>query len=481
MKSLETLNKEQRLIFDKLTQGANLFITGEAGTGKSYLINTFSEWCYENHIKLMKLAPTGVAANNIGGATIHSQFELETNVLMRSDFLVPKAVTESDVILIDEIGMVRLDVFDCVCGKLQTANSLRAGDKKKPIQLILVGDFTQLPPVITNQDKKLLNEVYQIDVEKGFAFQSQFWHDLGIETVTLHEIIRQSEKDFCEALNKARFGDPSCLTYIKANCSKTLIPDAIFIVGKNRSAAKINEAKLREIEGTEYTSNIIKEGKITSSDYPCDDILKFKVGAKVMLLINNNVEGYSNGDMGIIEQYFEKDKRVKIKLETGETIMVGKETFNNYKYELKQKKDGKDSTIEKEIIGSATQFPFKLAYAITVHKSQGQTFEAINFIPELFDDGQFYVAISRCKTVGKIYIHGNIPAMQVKAAREVIEFYKDPEHYSFFNKKFVSVQMPKVKYEALIKHLLEDENLYNSALVAVDRKIKLKQIKNSLF
>ena len=174
MKSLETLNKEQRLIFDKLTQGANLFITGEAGTGKSYLINTFSEWCYENKVKLMKLAPTGVAANNIGGATIHSQFELETNVLTRSDFLVPKAVTESDVILIDEIGMVRLDVFDCICGKLQTANSLRAGDKKKPIQLILVGDFTQLPPVITNQDKKLLNEVYQIDVEKGFAFQSQF-------------------------------------------------------------------------------------------------------------------------------------------------------------------------------------------------------------------------------------------------------------------------------------------------------------------
>lgn len=475
MVSLEKLNDEQLEIFQALANGENAFITGEAGTGKSFLINTFSEWCYENKINLMKLAPTGVAAINIDGATIHSQFELDLGVLTRQDFLVPDAVKKADIILIDEIGMVRMDVFDCICGKMQTANTLRAGEKKKPLQLILVGDFSQLPPVIVPKEKIVLAQVYGTDVGKGFAFQSTFWQDLGIKTYVLHDIMRQKDEAFCKVLSKLRFGDLSGVPFIKENCSKKPIEDAIWLTGKNTTASQINENSLKKIDSEEYTSYIVKQGEISPSDYPCDDVLKFKVGAKVMMLLNSPL-GFKNGDMGVIETYFPKEQKVKILMNDGEHYIVGKEDFKNYKYKVS--KEEKETKIEKTEIGKATQFPFKLAYAITVHKSQGQTFEAINFIPELFDDGQFYVAISRCKSIDKIFIYGNVPTSMIKTAKEVIKFYNDPANYSFFASKFTEVKIETSKYEQLIKPLLENEDLYKSALLAVERKMMLNKYKS---
>ena len=422
----------------------------------------------------MKLAPTGVAAINIDGATIHSQFQLDLGVLTRTDFLVPDAVKAADIILIDEIGMVRMDVFDCICGKIQTANTIRAGEKKKPIQLILVGDFSQLPPVLVAKEKIILHELYGTDIGKGFAFQSSFWQDLGIKTYVLHDVMRQKDEAFCKVLSKLRFGDLSDLNFIKQNCSKTPIADAIWLTGKNTTASQINENSLKKIDSEEYVSYIVKQGEISPSDYPCDDVLKFKVGAKVMMLLNS-LQGYKNGDFGVIEGYFPKENKVKIKMNDGEIYIVGKEDFKNFKYKVS--KEDKETTIEKTEIGRATQFPFKLAYAITVHKSQGQTFDAINFIPELFDDGQFYVAISRCKSIENIFIYGNIPTSTIKTAKEVIKFYKDPANYSFFASKFVEVKMETSKYEQLIKSLLEDEELYNTAFLSVQRKMMMKNIR----
>lgn len=424
MNYIEKLNSEQAEIFNLMISGENIFLTGEAGTGKSFIINAYDQYCTANNISLIKLASTGIAAYNINGTTLHSQFNLNHGIQDTSKYYkIPKILYFVNTILIDEISMCRLDIFDSVMSKIKYANTYC---RKKPIQVILVGDFFQLPPVITDQDRLLLNKLYKKSVDKGFCFQSNLWKEFNFKMCNLKNVVRQDNKLFCDALNKARIGDKTCLNYILNNCSKFPDMSAIWLTGKNSSADSINKFMLNKINNQLYTSNAVKYGTISYKDFKCDEVFEFKIGARVMSIINDYDKGYKNGSLGTIIDYDDKNKIIKVKFDNNTIASINKEEFKVFEYVI-----NKNNIIDKNELGSIIQYPLKLAYAITIHKSQGQTFDSVNFIPELFDDGQFYVAMSRCKSIEKVYIKGEILPWKIKASSEVIKFYNNPNNYNF--------------------------------------------------
>lgn len=379
------MNEDQKKAFDILLSGRNVFLTGDAGTGKTYLINKFIEEMKRQNKNLIVTAPTGIAALNIGGVTIHSAFKIPVGKDLTKVFISPNEVIQAaDIILIDEISMCRMDLFDLVGAIIKSV--------EKNIQLVVIGDFYQLPPVLNEKDKEILNDYYKTEVGGAFAFQSEYWKEFNFETVVLQEVVRQDNPRFITALNYLRRGDPISLKYFVSFCSKTPIENAITIVGTNKRAEQINETQLNKLKTLLVTSNAQKEGEVTA--LPTYETLKLKVGARVMTLINT--PNYKNGSMGTIIAV--NNYEIKVRFDNGIYSNIQKFTWEFKEY------INKNGIIKEKIIGKFTQFPVKLAYAITVHKSQGQTYEAVNFEPCGWVHGQLYVALSRCKDISKLYI-----------------------------------------------------------------------------
>lgn len=510
----DTLTEDQKFAMDILMKGKNVFLTGEAGTGKSYVINTFTKYCEENGISIAKCAPTGIAAVNIEGATLHHQFRLDLAPLVRIPYSYEDFLDATDIILIDEISMCRIDLFEFIMMQIMLANkNPKRLQEQKFIQIVLVGDFFQLPPVITEKDRFVLEQYFNGTIDKGFSFQSNTWKEFGFRMINLTTVVRQSDKEFCENLSKARRGDYSCVRYIEEHSStKSLdIKESVCLTGKNSTALAINLKGLELIKGDEYNSDIILTGEIEKGDYPCEDKFTFKKNCRVMSLINDPGLMYYNGSIGTIVAY--NGKAITVQFDNGNIAQIEKHTFECYKYEeskaeaksqiksyeeqiadlrvsllteqdikkiqtinetisayeIQIEKIKRSNRLNKVVIGTATQFPLKLAYAITIHKSQGQTFDKVNIIPEIFDDGQFYVAVSRCKSIENIFFYGSINPTKIKANKEVEEFYSDPDNYSFFNKKYIEVKMLKDKYIELVSKVLNDQKCYEAALSAVNK------------
>lgn len=530
-----TLTTDQKSALELLIKKRNVFLTGEAGTGKSYVVNVFTRYCEENGLRMAKCAPTGIAATEISGSTIHHQFELDLSPQTTTPYFYPDFLDAVDVLLIDEISMCRIDVFEYIMLQVIRANNMpNRMTSQQFIQIVLVGDFFQLPPVITEKDRAVLKQYFGCDIDKGYAFQSNLWKELAFRTVNLTTVIRQSDRVFCENLSKARHGDYSCVRYMEDHSSNSAldIKKSVCLTGKNSTAKTINLNGLTLIEGELFTSKIEITGKVEPGDYPCDDEFSFKVNSRVMSLLNHKEGLYNNGTIGTITGYNKKTGIITVRFDNGVEDQIGKHTFENYEYvadkkggtnnakikefeqlkselealyvsepdilkreqikheidnyekDIKSLKNSKDINLKKEVIGTVTQYPLKLAYAITIHKSQGQTFERVNIVPEIFDDGQFYVAISRCKTIENVYFAGAINPMKIKANKEVEEFYADSDNYSFFDKKFVDIKVPSDKYGELIYDLITDENKYKYVINALkgynqqsDRLSKINALK----
>ncbi len=482
----DTLNYEQKSVFNKLINGENVFITGNAGTGKSYLIKAYDEYCSLNGIKLVKTAPTGVAANEIGGATLHHQFKLKIGLDFKQPNKYPQFLDNTDVLLIDEISMVRIDIFDKLMQILTLANNARKGKNK--IQLILCGDFFQLAPVINREEKPHLKDFYNCDIKDGYSFQSKYWHMYGVQLVNLTTVIRQSDYEFCNSLDMCKRGDADCLKFISKQCAKKEIEDAIWLCGKNVTAAQKNEDGLRKINGTLYSSQAKYEGNVTKADKLCDDIFNFKIGAKVVMLVNDSNGFYQNGTLGTITAVKCKNEKddpwgfeekeidaISVTFADNNTVEVKRQTFSKKEYvsdvkQIPKLDENGDPILEdglpvmteiKELnqkeIGSAEQFPMRLGYAVTIHKSQGQTYDCMNLAPEIFATGQLYVALSRCKSVQNIFVSGFLSKRMVMASKEVIDFYDNPNGYSFFNKEeeMKAVFIPK-KYVSRVEKLIAE-------------------------
>lgn len=429
-----TLGDEQQKVYEYMNASQeNLFITGKAGTGKSVLLQYFVN---NTDKQVAVVAPTGVAALNIGGQTIHSFFQLSTDVQdTRNEQLVKdigfskKAVIKNlDVLVIDEISMVSSDIMDMIDARMKYSreSDLPFGG----CQIIVFGDLFQLPPVVTNgQVSRFLEDRYNtiyyfgIDSIKKFPFK----------TIELKHIFRQKDNRFIEILNKIRIGkfDQETLDILNNDCVVEPKDDNyITLTGDNATAVSINKRKLNELKTKEYVYTARVQGDIKQAAMPTDFELHLKVGAHVMMIRNDRTDNSSNdknkkarwvnGTLGIIS-YLSNDE-IKVEI-NGVSHFVNKEVWKKYQYYY----DSSSKTLEKEEVASFIQYPIRLAYAITIHKSQGQTYDAvkIDLSKGAFATGQTYVALSRCRSIDSLYLEKPLKFEDVLVSQEVISYMKD--------------------------------------------------------
>lgn len=452
---VDNMTPSQSRALKAMIRGENVFLTGEGGTGKSYVIRTFMEYCREMELNVLAAAHTGLASQNIFGTTLTKAFGLPTSgpaLAKETRGRASDVLMNTDVIIIDEVSMCRIDHFELILRKINTVNKKRrevqeeienglqinVGQKTKPIQVILVGDFFQLPPIMRNDDKKTLEELqYHEDLGYGFPFQSNMWHTYsgtGFITRRLTEVVRQDDIEFVTNLNKVRIGDETCLEYFNSHAQRKPIPGAIWLFAGNAAANERNKTELDKIDEPEVKFYADISGHVSQSEKPMEDVITLKKGARVMF--TKNGDGYYNGQFGVIT-YLDVH-RATVRLDsTGKEITVGKDRWvieESYIKETKDEDGYTRKTLAKHEIGSFMQIPLRLAYAITIHKSQGQTYEAVNLDPHSFAVGMLYVALSRVKAISGLYLDNEIQAEDLKVSVEAMRFDKRPSDYYYFGR-----------------------------------------------
>ena len=386
--------------------GANIFLTGRAGTGKTTFLRELRQ---RSPKRMIVVAPTGVAAINAGGVTVHSFFQLPFGPYipamqqgeggrLKMNFNREKiAIIRSlDLLVIDEISMVRADMLDAVNDVLQ-----RYRDRSKPfggVQLLMIGDLQQLAPVVKPQEWELIREHYA----SPYFFDSRALRNTTYITLELRHIYRQSDGGFIDILNRVRDNavDPDTLAKLNSRYIAGFEPDDdagyITLTSHNDTARAINERKLGSLDAPSFTFSCQVEGTFPEYLYPNDSELTLKKGAQVMF-IKNDVSGqhrYFNGKIGRVTAIGESMIEVTLD-DAAEPVDVGIDEWTNVKYTI----DPQTQEITEAVEGVFRQFPLKPAWAITIHKSQGLTFErAIIDAAESFSHGQVYVALSRCRS-----------------------------------------------------------------------------------
>lgn len=433
--SYQTLNDDQTAIFDMIVYGfnsnQNYFLTGNAGVGKSYLINVLTEFCEDNMINIAKAAPTGIAAVNIHGTTLHKLFKLPLSIVERkpSDKQlsnIKQKIQYIDILIIEEISMVRVDIFENIMRQIEEANKLRSQCGKNPIQIILSGDVGQIPPVITDNDRKNYKDLYNTDIDEEGCYNSAYWDIMDFKPLILSQVMRQNDTKFCNALDNIKIGIANGLDYINKN-SATQPNNGIWLCGYNKTANNINVKNLWSLPGEFYISNAETSGNAKVSNTPFAEKLPFKINARVIMIMNEMAPcpRYRNGMLGTITEIIDENS-VKIKLDGHRfetVIQKAKIPFIEY-YVV-------NGHLRCREIGYVEQFPFKIGYAITIHKSQGQTYDKMNLIPEIFSKGMLYVALSRCKSLSNIYIYGAENSQKLTADKIIV----NPETAKFIIKQ----------------------------------------------
>lgn len=425
------LTEDQRHALEILESGANVFLSGEAGTGKSFVLNTFIQ---KNQNKNMIVcAPTGIAAINVGGATLHRVFQAPLRITRPGEYhkKPEEALVKADIIIIDEISMCRFDLFEYVIRTVYQAERIRQEKENveamsrgelprlfAPKQIIVVGDFYQLPPVITPSDKEILYEYWEgSQIGDGFAFQSQVWQELQFENVVLKEVVRQrGNAEYIQNLNKIRIGDESGIAWFNENVEKEPLAESIYLCATNKAADAINRQESEKLEKEAVVYHAQIKGTVTLGDKMTQDDLELKEGMQVMTLVNHKEEGYQNGSIGKIIRLGADS--VEVRLETGKLVTVRPYTWEIIGYEIRQEK------LERVVLGSFKQIPLKVAYAITIHKSQGQTYQSANISPDCFADGQLYVALSRVSSLEGMRLEHEISSRALRTSRAVRYFYQ---------------------------------------------------------
>lgn len=430
--SIRTLNEQQRFALDEMLSGANVFLTGEAGTGKSYVTRAFIELCELMRKNILVTGTTGIAAINIHGATLHRTFGIPLNPIMnpKYKFNATKAVKAADIVLIDEISMCRADTFDYVACQLI---GLEENDPEHHHrQLIVIGDFFQLPPVVKKEDAEVLRMAPRFSrVAKFFAFESQYWADFAFHCVSLKTIMRQDDPYFISLLNKARIGDVSCVREFNDACmGKGEDPDSLTLVGTNKLVEQINHLKFDALEGETVYFDAKYTGNFKESDCLAEKMLELKAGARVMAIANEKPLGdrYQNGSLGVVLACDADSDTILVRFDNGHTVHVGRNTWKKEEYTVVDSFDENNNPVQDvELMetGSCTQFPLRLAYAITIHKSQGQTFDSVNVQPNTFDVGQLYVALSRVRTLAGLHLLTPITSRGLLCSPDVAAFYRD--------------------------------------------------------
>lgn len=407
----------------------DLFITGGAGTGKSFLIYRIKRIKEEMGENVALCAPTGVAANNISGVTIHRLFSLTIEPHIDKNPVPPSVLRVVDTVIIDEISMVRCDIFEHV------RRAVIAAEIKwnKQIQIIVVGDFFQLPPILKENEhggrgeKDVLIQHYGTkELGKLYAFQSTLWN---FHYVELTQVMRQENQDFTRALNLLRKGDPFGLPWIDAHSSSHVIEGAPYGVPSNSAAKEINDRELEKLnEETENVFTLRWEGDVNDDDIkPFDRTVRIRDGALVMILINDDQPKprYVNGSIARVISSTDHSVTVKI-LKNGEIVTFWKIQKPVQEYSINQ-----HGRLDITVVGTFTQIPLKICYAMTIHKMQGLSFDALNLTPAVWEDGLLYTGVTRVKAVENLYYPGKLSDLPISCNKEVEEFYSDPEGYRY--------------------------------------------------
>ena len=411
--------------------GASIFLTGKAGTGKTTFLRTLKDKLPK---RMVVVAPTGIAAINANGVTIHSFFQLPfapyvPNSTFKAEgiFRVSKEkqriLRTLDLLVIDEISMVRADLLDSVDMVLR-----RYRDRSKPfggVQLLLIGDLQQLPPVVRDEEWTMLSRYY----DSPYFFSSLALKQMGYITIELKHVYRQNDLDFLSLLNKIRDNKADQDTFNKLNSRyiPNFVPpagtDYIRLVTHNYQAQSINESKLAELPGTSRRYKASITGEFPEQSFPTEFVLELKEDAQVMFVKNDSTgKGrYYNGMLGKVVSTTARGVTVKGN-ENGELIDLSPEEWTNAKYVLNKT----THEIEEEVEGTFKQFPLRLAWAVTIHKSQGLTFEhAIIDAQHSFAHGQTYVALSRCKTLEGLVLSSPLSTSAVICDEKVHQFNID--------------------------------------------------------
>lgn len=409
--------------------GKSIFLTGKAGTGKTTFLRYIKE---HSHKRMVVVAPTGVAAINAGGATIHSFFQLPLSPYLPGSRVdnkftyskdKRKIMRTIDMLVIDEISMVRSDILDAVDTVMR-----RFREHDKPFggtQLVMIGDLHQLTPVVRPDEESLLSTYY----DTPYFFGSHALKSIDYVTIQLRHVYRQQDGKFLDILNDIRDGKatPADLATLNARCNPAFRPKAedgyIRLTTHNRFADNYNEHELQALQARAYTFDAEITKDFPEYDYPTDKRLTLKTGAQVMFLKNDPKGQYYNGRIGHVTYV---DDRQILVLCPGDdkAIEVEKETWENTKYKLNES----TGQIESEVVGTFVQYPLRLAWAITIHKSQGLTFErAIIDAQFSFASGQVYVALSRCKTLEGLVLASPIPQTAIINDSRVADYVSRQE------------------------------------------------------
>lgn len=412
--------------------GTSLFLTGKAGTGKTTFLRNLRS---SSRKRIVVCAPTGIAAINAGGVTLHSFFQLDFGPFVpgmnngtRRKFSYSKEklriIRGMDLLVIDEVSMVRADLLDAVDDVLR-----RLRDRTKPfggVQLLLIGDLQQLAPVVREEERHLLEGRYK----SLFFFDSVALQQLPYETVELNEVFRQKDADFLGMLNAIRENraDKAVLDKLNSRCIPGFNPGDdegyIRLTTHNGIANDINRQKLDELPSQPHVFECHIEGKFPETSYPADPELTLKVGAQVMFIKNDTGmdRAYYNGMIGQVVAIDEEYGVAVRPQEGGEIIQVQPVDWDNISYTVNP--ETKEIVEHKE--GTFTQYPLKLAWAVTIHKSQGLTFDrAIIDVKRSFAHGQTYVALSRCRTLQGLVLENPVSPSSIINDTSVDRFYND--------------------------------------------------------
>lgn len=421
------------------TTNRHVFLTGKAGTGKT----TFLKYIISHtHKRTVVAAPTGIAAINAGGVTLHSLLQLPfgsfvpenipldvsegrvsipQTLFQNSKFNSKKRqlLEEIELLIIDEVSMLRADILDCIDHTLRHIR--RNATPFGGLQILFIGDLMQLPPVVTEHEKSLLSNFYP----NFYFFEAKALKEALLIHVELKKIFRQQDQGFIELLNRLRYNEQTQDDYVflnrfyKPEFKQTEETGYIYLTTHNYKADKLNQQKLGELEAESHNFNAHIEGSFPDSMFPNVSELHLKEGAQVMFIKNDpSGEGqFFNGKIGMISNLSEEE--IWVRFENGSEVLVTPYKWENKKYSI-----GKESNeIQETLLGSFEQYPIKLAWAVTIHKSQGLTFEkAILDLSRTFAPGQLYVALSRLKSLEGLVLSSKLPDNPPKTDESLSRF-----------------------------------------------------------